>query len=349
MKYLFQIVIVLSLFLSCKSNSEKKSDAQVQFRQDSIQQENKSNLDSVQSLLNFDSTLFNLTLEHKLDLKKNNIYSATVLFAWNEIRGKLDSSLVIPDNFEDLTILNKSQSFFDVLNPNEYKVEIKLEDGISATSSFEISLNFKHALKSYSDFNFNKDKVLGFGCLGSQSEVSYQIRVLFYENDDHFIVQLNPSNEEHHILLFMTPNKFETMSDYLEEMNKKILIGQEHWKDKNKNWRVLFNDEDLVQIPKFNFNISTVYSSLIGNTFSSKFNSKHIILNVEQRIGFNLDEKGAYVESTAEFATDSVIAEIPTPKSLVFNKPFLMLAKRKSSLNPYFCMWVANTELMLNK
>ena len=38
--------------------------------------------------------------------------------------------------------------------------------------------------------------------------------------------------------------------------------------------------------------------------------------------------------------------EKPKPKKMIFNRPFLILLKRAESKNPYFGLWIANTELM---
>ena len=39
----------------------------------------------------------------------------------------------------------------------------------------------------------------------------------------------------------------------------------------------------------------------------------------------------------------------PKSKIMRFDKPFLLLLKRKDSSNPYFGLWITNTELMLKE
>ena len=41
--------------------------------------------------------------------------------------------------------------------------------------------------------------------------------------------------------------------------------------------------------------------------------------------------------------------ERPTPKKLIFDKPFLLVFKKKEFENPYFMAWINNSELMKRK
>ncbi len=41
--------------------------------------------------------------------------------------------------------------------------------------------------------------------------------------------------------------------------------------------------------------------------------------------------------------------ELPKPKKMVFDKPFLILLKRTDAKNPYFGLWTMNTELMIRE
>lgn len=52
------------------------------------------------------------------------------------------------------------------------------------------------------------------------------------------------------------------------------------------------------------------------------------------------------METVAEAMED---LELPVPKKMFFDKPFLLLMQRKNAPNPYFVMWVANTELMIRE
>ena len=66
-----------------------------------------------------------------------------------------------------------------------------------------------------------------------------------------------------------------------------------------------------------------------------------------QRTAFVINERGAEVESKAEVAvTEEMVEELPKPKTMIFDKPYLILLKRIDSRYPYFAMFVSNSELM---
>jgi serine protease inhibitor len=70
---------------------------------------------------------------------------------------------------------------------------------------------------------------------------------------------------------------------------------------------------------------------------------------MQQQTAFMLDEYGAKIEgqaTAAAAAAHETREDKPIPKEMLFNKPFLVILKRKDSPNPYFAMWVENTELM---
>jgi hypothetical protein len=57
---------------------------------------------------------------------------------------------------------------------------------------------------------------------------------------------------------------------------------------------------------------------------------------------------GAELESEAIiYTSEKIVAEKPKPKRLVFDKPLTLFLKKANSVNPYFGMWVADTELLI--
>lgn len=138
------------------------------------------------------------------------------------------------------------------------------------------------------------------------------------------------------------------MTVEIEKLNE---LGKTEKKNEKTSWKYYFNEEDIVLIPKFNFNIETNYTNLEGNKFNS-INQNFQIESAWQRTAFILDESGAEIESEAEIevASEEVEKEYqkPKPKKMIFNKPFLILLKRTDAKNPYFGLWTTNSELMEN-
>jgi hypothetical protein len=306
----------------------------------------------VKNLSEYKNTQFIPTLEHKISNDKNSVYCATLLFAWDEIRKQINSPLTISDEYFDLKLLNKSTSFENVLKSNEYEVEGAVDgDIITARAEFNKALPFELKLQSFKKkLIFEGQKVSSFGVNGYDNYEQLKIvKIIYYKNDNNFIIKLLPKDKEHEIILFKTDQSFNSIAEMTTEIEKLTKIGKTEIKNEKINWKYFYNEEDVVVIPKFNFNIETNYSTLEGK----KFNANKQEFQIErawQRTAFILDESGAEIESEAEIevAIEEMEEEyeIPKPKKMIFDKPFLILLKRTDAKNPYFGLWTTNTELM---
>ncbi len=316
------LTLILTTFSSCKSDRE---------------------FQEVKKLSEYKNTQFIPTLEHKISNDKNSVYCATLLLAWEEIRKQINSPLTISDDNFDLKLLNESASFENVLKNNEYKVSGKIDDNlISAKAEFKKSLPFELKLQSFTNkLTFNGQKVSSFGIYGYDSYEQRQIvKIIYYKNDDNFIIKLLPKDKEHEILLFIAEHSFNSIADMTKEIEKLTEIGKNEKKNEKINWKYYYSEEDIVVIPKFNFNIETNYSTLEGNNFKSN-KQNFQIKQAWQKTAFILDESGAENESEAEFeiAVEEEIEEEyekPKPKKMIFDKPFLILLKRTDAQDPYF-------------
>jgi hypothetical protein len=327
-------VIALTIFFGCKKERE---------------------FPEVKNLSEYKNTDFNPTLEHKITKDKNHVYCATLLFAWDEVKNQINAPLIISDQYGDLKLLNQSTSYKNVLNKNEYDVSGEIEENrIKATAIFKKSLPFEIKLQKFNNkLVFNGQKVESFGVTGFDDyELLKNVKIAYYKDDNNFIIKLVPKDAEHEIILFKSERDFNSIAEMTLEINKLIEIGKEEKKNNKINWKYQYNYEDIVVIPKFNFNIQTNFKNIEGNKFTTE-KSNFVIEEVWQRTAFILDESGAEIESEAimeasveELAEDF---EEPKPKKMIFDKPFLVLLKRTNIKNPYFALWTTNTELMIEE
>jgi len=328
------LTLVLTTFFSCKNDRE---------------------FQEVKELSEYKNTQFIATLEHKISSEKNSVYCATLLLAWDEIRKLINSPMTISDENFDLKLLNESTSFENVLKNNEYDVSGEIDGNlISAKAEFKKSLPFELKLQSFNNkLTFDGQKVSSFGIYGYDNYDQRQlVKIVYYKNDNNFIIKLLPKDEEHEIILFMTEQRFNSIADMTNEIEKFTEIGKNEKKNEKINWKYYYSEEDIVVIPKFNFNIETNYTTLEGNNFkSNKHNFQ--IERAWQRTAFILDESGAEIESEAEIELSLEAAEEeyekPKPKKMIFDKPFLLLLKRTDAQNPYFGLWTTNKELMIQE
>lgn len=320
MKRLTNIFGLLILISSCKSKLE---DEHV--------------FPKIETVTDLEKTDFVPTLESSFSTENNIIYGATFPIAWNEIKNIIGTPLR-DFTSKELEELNITKSFINVLNEDEYETSIEVNGNeIRATAFFRKSLPFEEPLTKFSEsLKFGKLKVESFGFWGRCRFA----RINYYNDENNFSISLFPENKEHEIILIMTQkvkNKLSNFTEYLKILNK----------EKNKN--VYFNDDDKVEIPIIEFNLEKKYSQIIGSTFRSGI-IEFQVTEAYQRNVFVLNENGAEIESEAEFGIKAIEEfEKPKPKMMIFNKPFVVLLKRKEAGNPYFGVYIANDELMKKK
>lgn len=308
----------------------------------------------MKKLSEYKNTQFIPTLEHKISMDNNSVYCATFLYAWDEIRKQINSPLTISDEYFDLKLLDNSASFKNVLKSNEYKVSGEVDgDLLKARAEFNKSLPFEVKLQSFKNkLTFDGQKVSSFGVYGYDDYEQLKIvQIIYYKNDNNFIIKLLPKDKEHEIILFKTDQSFNSIAEMNNEIKKLTEIGKAEMKNQKISWKYLYNEEDRVVIPKFNFNIETNYTNLEGNRFSSN-KQNFQIETAWQRTAFVLDESGAEIESEAVAAALEEMGEKhekPKPKRMIFDKPFLVLLKRTDAQNPYFGLWTTNAELMIKE
>jgi len=152
--------------------------------------------------------------------------------------------------------------------------------------------------------------------------------------------------------LYKSKKIFNTMAEMYADIEVKTKLGEKEKQIEELRWKYYFEESDEIVMPKFNFNIESNYPTMENNQLTSE-DKKFRIERIWQRTAFILDENGAEIESEAE--VELVVEELeeeyekPKPKIMRFDKPFLLVLKRKDSNNPYFGLWTTNTELMIKE
>jgi len=312
----------------------------------SCSSQDDSKFPKVKKLSDYKETIFVATLENSFPEKKNAIYCVTLLYAWDEVRKLIREPLKIEKNLQDLTLLNNSKSFQGVLNPDEYKIDSKVEgDLIQAKAEFKKSLPFETKLTPMpNQLKFMEKNVIAFGAYGRDKQTTRNIQILYYKDDDDFIIKISPKDKEHEIVLYKTPDKSQNMAEIVKIVENKAKLGEE---EASLSEQYEWGDDDILVIPTIQFNIENNYNSLEKNSFSTTQNRQFILEKAWQRTAFILNENGAEIESESEVVVKEELAREPKkPKKLIFDKPFFIMLKKKNSKNPYFGAWIANTELL---
>lgn len=338
-----QTILLLTVFIaltSCNFSSKKSEPVW-------------SDLPTVTTLDNLKQTDFVTTLENSIPENKNIIYAPAFLYAWDKIKQELKYPIIVgTSNSFDFKLLNQSISHQGSLTDTEYSASAEIVDGaIIAKAFFNKTLPFETKLQALDNpIHFDNTNVSAFGMYYFNEEAVKVAQILYYKDDNNFILKLKPKDKQHEIILVKGVDKYQTLKDAVKLSYDLIDEGIQEHKNTKVSWKYKIVDEDVFAIPVIKFNIATHYKNLEGQIFTTNDNKKHSFQEAYQRTGFILNEDGAVVESEAVLVLDSASAAPAThPKKMIFDKPFLIIVKQTDKTNPFFVMKVENTELLTRK
>lgn len=285
----------------------------------------------------------------------NIIYCPVFLFAWQELREKLGGSITVPEG-SAVQGINQNNSYVGSLPRNEYTTSVKTNDlEINVVAAFEKNLPFTGKFKHYGeDFFFNGASVSAFGMPEYNEDLAKLIEVLYYGNNDTFIIKLATGNPGEEVILAKGFNgSFRTS---LHQVNDAICSyiskGIEEKKNKDLEWKFRFQHGEYMIIPVINFNIACEYKNLLGIQIAGADGKRYRIMNALQETAFMLNEEGAKVKAQAEVTVIRAAAMLPRdnqhqPKHLAFNGPYTIILRKAGQRNPYLMVKVQNAELMV--
>jgi len=344
MKYLTQILIVF-IITSCHVRSDKEESNTVAFQ----------------------NTIILPAKNLEIQKNKNVIYCASFEISWNKIRDEI---------LNDPILLDKYVAWVDYLNKQPKNNSIS-PDYISAIAGFgkddilskiQSELKEKFNFDYHPDFKLNKTDILSVAYLKKETKFDCKLnedfgddRLLFngnvdveffgrygtddpayksklrihdYINNDDFIFEIETeSNEDEVYFAKVIPES--TMEETYQKVIARI----------NMNNLELLGHDDQVKIPYIKSSIRKEFIEVAGAKILNEGFGDYFIARAIQMIDFDLNESGITVESIAEtYSTLSFHSEVP--KKLIFDKPFLIILKEKEKEEPYFLMWIDNSELM---
>ena len=288
------------------------------------------------------------------NIGKNVIWCSTINICWKEMNDEIKYQLKNNNDSNELfENMNKSNiSKNDLFDDSYISLSGKLENGIIDNIKESLDTKFHGAAfpellsdKStegwisycymFKYIEFKKrfvilDDILIFKgnkvkCFGTNDYFSTAEHVKIYKypwpgywdiNEEIIIEIESNNNDDQFILARIMPR---------ETLIETVLYVQNIV---NMNNPITFNKGKII-IPMLNFSIIKNYQELSIDNGSTI-----------QLIRFILNEKGIYIKS------ESYI-DGSTGDDIIFDKPFLLIMKKRKSINPYFVMWIDNAELMV--
>jgi hypothetical protein len=225
--------------------------------------------------------------------------------------------------------------------------------GIVAYSYLTAHVPFLHSFQrgrrelDFTDSQGVRRGVVDFGCWpgrGSQVEkMRKQVEVLFYRGEGasdaaEYAVDLCKYSRPYQVVIAMVKPRgslgetFACTRGQIEEFRGKPY--SQHEQELRTN--------DIVAVPEMFWKIEHHFRELIGKVVANAGPAMPI-MEALQTIEFRLDRSGAGV------ASEAVLLAKALPREFVFNRPFLVYMQTRGAEQPFFVMWVDNTELLTRK
>ncbi|MEN8126700.1 MAG: hypothetical protein ABFR90_02725 [Planctomycetota bacterium] len=325
-----------------------------------------------------DTTTISPYLEAPINTDENIVWCLTFQLVWNEMCNLIGEDIHLHQEPPMVEVFNKRAGNKNDIDDKSYvalaghvrdrihkriKTELNRkfkgaacpqlipgEDGMRPQDIVAYSYLFKNLefpnrferLKQPIYFKTSKVSCFGVGetSKSGHAQMCDQVSIFDYNGQDDFIIELaTKSPIDQVILAKISPagTLQATVHRVLKRMSDEDSV----------NMRV----GDILKVPKFHYDLIRNYDELIHKKLiiqNPKIAQDLVVLSAAQQIRFQMDEEGVKLKSESNMSFGCSASYQPrTQHIMVFDKPFLVMLKNKSSKKPYFAMWIQNPELLV--
>jgi hypothetical protein len=314
------------------------------------------------------------TLDTPIPEGKNAIWCASFQLAWNKLKSDVTKGPVQLQGAEEIAkrLNDANVTEADLPEGSWYAAAGLVKDGIEKSIQREMQRRFPRRpapdfgehpdrvavaysyLESevrfaklfevldeplmFTDASGREAKLAGFGILEKtvrehrDRDLQAQVRVLAVKSPAEFAVQLLGEPTATELILVMLPAR-NTLATLLVDADAVLKVGQ----------RLAVHN--TLAVPILNSWIVHRYKELESRPILNESLPDSFLAVAYQMIRFKLDRSGVELKSEAVIESDKK-ADGGDPVQLHFNRPFLILLKKRGAAQPFFAMWVDNAELL---
>lgn len=292
-------------------------------------------------------------------ISDNTVWCGSFNIVWNELKENAKSEISVTPSQEQVTNLNNTKFSKDSLNENSYyvthgkqtpefkaQIEKNIKNKFNQTSDILDKLQWEKDSSNelyysmlYKKFNFEtpfkelekttyngKGEYKYFGINSKTRTGSYQVNVLYYEDENNFAVKID-TKENDEILLLKSSDKKDNFLEYYNDIKEK----SDKFNGKKK-----LDDEDTLYVPYIKFNTYKEFDNLVGILVEYKNGEKYKIGKALQTIKLELNESGGEIKSEAAISVENAAIEESKPRHFNFTSDFIMFLKEEEKELPYF-------------
>jgi hypothetical protein len=309
----------------------------------------------------FPSTVMVPALETPLPAGKNAVWCGAIQLAWNRLKSDVAKEPLVVKGAESLcgTLNGSAFGEADLAPGSFYAAAGRVEDGIVERIRREMADSFPGAnpslppvqdpaalayaylaasLRFKEPYEEKKEGLLFRGGSGRETRVrgfglgpDVKTRpLMYYGGPDDFVVDLDSESTTHQILLAMMPRPA-SLAEAVASLEKRIPTEP-------------FHGGASLRAPDVAFGLDHVFAELAGPFTNPAFQGLYLAL-AKQSVRFRLDRGGAELKAEAVLAVASA-APPRDPPLCHFERPFLLLMKKRGAARPYLVAWVDNPEIL---
>jgi hypothetical protein len=194
---------------------------------------------------------------------------------------------------------------------------------------------------AFRDSQGRKTKVKSFG-IRKQGDLyktmRNQVHPFFHDGKGHFAVSVSRNMQPYQLILAAV-ERGKTLQETLDTFDKIANTSRD---------TVSFGDDSILSVPLMEWSIQHQYQELVGKVASGpKLPEAIQFQEATQLINFRMNRQGFGVSSSMRFDANILNGdEVHRSGHFIFDQPFLIIARKRATKDPFFVMWVENAELL---
>lgn len=302
--------------------------------------------------------------------KGNYVWGGAMNLAWTELTGS-----VIHEKVKLNTADKQALSIADKLNNpvftkrdlDEVSYYIKSGYGQKTVDTINLECRKKFPSKSFGDLkmklsdtdiisyayflkevkyehDFEKTNMEFLGAQVEGFTGNSNVYILDYIDKDHFLIGIQLKDQADQIFL-AKGYPMDKPDEIVARLSRKYTTDSSY----PDRYGKMIQDGDVFESPMLHLDYTRNYEDMINKTLGNKQFSQFMIKAMQERIKFDMDEKGARVENEAYIVVGETAPPPNTkyePKIMILDKPYWVVMVRSDSFNPYFILGVNHTNIM---
>ncbi len=217
---------------------------------------------------------------------------------------------------------------------------------LKVSLGYEYEFNHEASYLPFTDSRGKKSPVRAIGILPEDKGHGFQtyrgqVRFLFSDGDD-FAIDLSRNTRPYQIVLARMGRRT-TLKATLQDLERRIAAADGHRE------RIGLGPADWLLVPVMDWQCQCHFHQMEGKKLSGSTMPPGASLDrAAQLVKFKMNHREAKVIAEAILGADWSDGDDDEPRGVgfLFDRPYLIVLKRRGAEQPFFVMWVDNTELM---